>query len=130
MQREGLAVRARLLARVITRLYDEQLRPLGLTAAQLDVLCLVVAGQSTTVATLAGTLQMEASAVGEVVGALERDGRLERGEGERLTATRDGRRTLADAMPAWKRAQHAAADLLGPTGTRAITSHGVYTALW
>lgn len=133
--RESLAVRTRHLARIITRLYDEQLRPLELTADRFEILAVAISRAPVSTGELAGLLHLDAQGVGRTIESMAASGWLAWVEGPggstgAITATIEGRRLLEEAMPAWKRAQAAAADLLGPTGTRAITSQGVYTAIW
>jgi hypothetical protein len=84
-----IAVRLRLLNRVVTNLYDEALRPLKLKTAQMNIL--VVNGWL------------------EVV-----PGDDARAQPFRLTAS--GKRLIEKAVPAWEKAQRQAEKLLGEPG--------------
>lgn len=100
--------RIRTVARLITRAYDEALRPAGLKASQLAVLAAVDSLEAPSIAALSKALFMDRTTLtrnlrplmnaGLVV--LEEDGRAKT---TRLSAR--GQKSLAAAMPLWTRAQ-------------------------
>ena len=123
--RDCLAVRARLLARALGRVYDRALAPRGLTDAQLNLLAALGRLGPTPPARLGRALVMERSTVSRNLGPLLEAGWVEavardaRGvQGVALTTA--GRGTLADALPAWRAAQAEAAALLGQAGAEAL----------
>jgi DNA-binding MarR family transcriptional regulator len=116
-----IAVRLRLLNRVITNLYDEALRPLGLKVSQLNVL--VVTGKLGLArpARVCDLLQLDVSTLSRNVDRMMAKGWLEavpeedaRTQPFRLTES--GKRLLEKAVPAWEHAQEQAAELLGDEG--------------
>jgi DNA-binding MarR family transcriptional regulator len=120
--RDCIAVRLRLLNRVVTNVYDDALRPLGLKVSQLNIL--VVTGKLGLAqpAKVCDLLQLDASTLSRNVERMRAKGWVEVVPGEdartqpfRLTA--QGRRLLERAVPAWERAQMQAEELLGNEGT-------------
>ncbi len=115
---ECIAVRMRMLNRVVTNLYDEALRPLGIKVSQLNIL--VATGKMGTArpAEIGSHLQLDVSTLSRNVERMKARGWLEvvadedgRAQPFRLTA--EGRKLLAKAVPAWKKAQRQAQTLLG-----------------
>jgi DNA-binding MarR family transcriptional regulator len=113
-----IAVRLRMLNRVVTGFYDDALRDLGLKVSQLNIL--IVAGKLRLArpAQVCDILQMDASTLSRNVKPLQAHGWLElvpdedaRAQPFRLTA--QGRRLIEKAVPAWEQAQRQAAELLG-----------------
>jgi DNA-binding MarR family transcriptional regulator len=119
--RDCVAVRLRLLNRVITNLYDDALRSLGIKASQLHILVVTAKlglAQPTKVCEL---FQLDASTLSRNVERMRARGWLEvvpggdaRAQPFRLTA--QGRRMLERAFPAWEQAQRKAEVLLGEGG--------------
>lgn len=116
-----IAVRLRLVNRVITNLYDDALRPLGIKVSQFNIL--VVAGKLDLArpAQVCEILQLDTSTLSRNVERMRAKGWLEvvpaedaRMQPFRLTA--QGRRVLERAAPAWEQAQRKASELLGKEG--------------
>jgi DNA-binding MarR family transcriptional regulator len=116
-----IAGRMRLVNRVITGLYDNALRPLGLKASQFNIL--IVAGKLGLArpAKVCATLRLDASTLSRNVERMRTQGWVEvvpsedaRTQAFRLTA--QGKRLLERAAPAWKEAQKEAEQLLGEDG--------------
>ena len=123
--RNCIALRVRQLNRVITNVYDEALRPLGLKISQLNVLVATAKLRLAQPTKLCEILQMDASTLSRNVDRMRAKGWLEVMPGEdgrtqpfRLTPR--GTRLLEKSIPAWERAQHRATDLLGPDGVAAV----------
>jgi DNA-binding MarR family transcriptional regulator len=120
-----IATRLRLATRVITKVYDDALRPFGLTASQMALLA-VAAGrgiiQQAEVSTL---LQMDNSTLSRNLDRMRANGWLEKVAGEdarvhshRLTDS--GKALFERVMPAWRVAQRQAHKLLGESGVNAL----------
>jgi len=119
--RTCIAVRLRLLNRVVTNLYDDALRPLGLKVSQLNILIVTAKLGLARPAQVCDLLQLDASALSRNVERMRAHGWLEvvpdedaRTQPFRLTAL--GRRLIDKAVPAWEKAQRQAAELLGNEG--------------
>jgi DNA-binding MarR family transcriptional regulator len=120
--RTCIAVRLRLLNRVVTNLYDDALRPLSLKVSQLNILIVTAKLGLARPARVCEILQLDASTLSRNVERMRAHGWLEvvpdedaRAQPFRLTAR--GRRLIEKAFPAWERAQRRAGELLGDDGT-------------
>src|SRR3954471_23802859 len=121
ISRTCIAVRLRLLNRVVTNLYDDALRPLGLKVSQLNVLIVTAKLGLARPAQVCDVLQLDASTLSRNVRPLQAKGWLEvvpdedaRAQPFRLTL--QGKRLIEKAVPAWEEAQRQAAELLGQEG--------------
>jgi DNA-binding MarR family transcriptional regulator len=119
--RNCIAVRLRLLNRVVTNLYDDALRPLGLKVSQLNLLVVTAQLGLAQPAKVCDLLRLDTSTLSRNVERMRAKGWLEVVPGEdartqlfRLTA--QGRRLLERAVPAWEEAQRQAGELLGKDG--------------
>ena len=119
--RNCIAVRLRLLNRVVTNLYDDALRPLGLKVSQLNILVVTAKLGLAQPAKVCEILQLDTSTLSRNVERMRAKGWLEVVPGEdartqpfRLTA--HGKRLLERAAPAWEQAQQQAGELLGDEG--------------
>ena len=122
MAAECLCFRARRVSRLITRVYDEELRPLGIHATQLTLLnaiTLLEGSGGATMVTLADVLAMDQTTLSRNLRPLEVAGlvRTERLAEDRrvrvLRMTNVGARTVADALPLWERAHQRLLAALG-----------------
>ena len=118
MARECTAVRLRLLNRVVTNLYDETLRPLGLKVSQLNILVVTANLALARPAEVCRILHLEASTLSRNLERMRASGWVETVAGEdarsqpfRLTPA--GKRILEQAASAWEQGQRSANDLLG-----------------
>src|SRR3954467_1848660 len=121
ISRTCIAVRLRLLNRVVTNLYDAALRPLGLKVSQLNVLIVTARLGLARPAQVCEILQLDTSTLSPNVKPLQAHGWLEvvpdedaRTQPFRLTA--QGKRLIERAIPAWEEAQRQASELLGDEG--------------
>jgi DNA-binding MarR family transcriptional regulator len=121
-----IAVRLRLLNRVVTNLYDEALRPLGMKASQLNVLVVTAKLGVARPAKVCDLLHLDASTLSRNVERMVAKGWLEtvpeedaRTQPFRLTER--GKKLLDKAIPAWEQAQEQAAELLGEEGVALLT---------
>jgi DNA-binding MarR family transcriptional regulator len=121
VSRTCIAVRMRLLNRVITSFYEEALRPLGLKASQLNILIVTARLGLARPAKVCDILQLDASTLSRNVERMRAKGWLEvvpeedaRAQPFRLTES--GKRLLEKSLPAWQKGQQRAAELLGEQG--------------
>src|SRR6516162_5677970 len=119
--RTCIALRLRLLNRVVTNLSDDALRPLGLKVSQLNVLIVTAKLGLAQPAKVCDLLHLDTSTLSRNVERMRAKGWLEVVPGEdartqpfRLTA--QGKKLLERAVPAWEEAQRQATDLLGDEG--------------
>ena len=126
MGRSCLNLRVRIVSRVITGVYDDELRPLGIQASQLNLL-VTVAGMGPARRTEIGRyMHLDASTLTRNLRVMEKNGWIEaiadpsdrRGSPIRITSA--GQTLVAKAAPAWRRAQSKAAKLLGNDGKLAL----------
>ena len=124
--RTCIAVRLRLLNRVVTNLYDDALRPLGLKISQLNLLVVTAKLGLAQPAKVCDLLHLDTSTLSRNVERMRAKGWLEvvpaedaRTQPFRLTA--QGRRLLEKAVPAWEQAQRQAGELLGEDGVALLT---------
>jgi DNA-binding MarR family transcriptional regulator len=121
IDRTCIAVRLRLLNRVVTNLYDDALRPLGLKVSQLNILVVTARLGLARPAQVCDILQLGASTLSRNVKPLQAHGWLEvvpdedaRAQPFRLTP--QGKRLIEKAVPAWEQAQRQATEFLGSEG--------------
>lgn len=119
--RTCIAVRLRLLNRVVTNLYDDALRPLGLKVSQMNILVLTAKLGLARPAQVCDLLQLDTSTLSRNVERMRAQGWLEvvadedaRTQPFRLSS--QGKRLIEKAIPAWEEAQRQANELLGSEG--------------
>ncbi|MFV2007816.1 MAG: MarR family winged helix-turn-helix transcriptional regulator [Longimicrobiales bacterium] len=130
---ECLAVRTRLLNRTITGIYDDALRPHGVTVGQLNILVFVAKRGPLPAGDVARRLNMEKSTVSRNVRLMRENGWLDvesegSGHGRDLSLTEKGEALVEESLPAWKEAQTRAKAVLGQQGAASI--HSVGDAVW
>ena len=119
--RTCIAVRLRLLNRVVTNFYDDALRPLGLKVSQLNILIVTAKLGLARPAQVCEILQLDASTLSRNVKPLQAHGWLEVVPDEDARAqpfqlTPQGKRLIEKSVPAWEEAQRRAGELLGADG--------------
>lgn len=97
-------------ARVLTRRYDNRLRPLELTVAQFSVLSVVRGNPGKSINDLAGRIAMDRSTLTRNIDLLIAKGLVvkttaERGNGRICRLTDEGERRLDAAIPLWREAR-------------------------
>ncbi|MBT9317148.1 MarR family winged helix-turn-helix transcriptional regulator [Leptothoe spongobia] len=110
MTNDCIAMRLRQLNRIVTRLYDDALRPLGFTINQLNILATIVSRGPIPPGQLGQMLGMEKSTVSRTVDRMCKRGWIDVGPGkdkrsQSLKATSQGRQLLATAAPVWQELQ-------------------------
>lgn len=114
-------MRARRLARGLTRIYDEELRPIGIGSAQINLLVTLGAAGPVRASVIGAHLDIEKSTLSRTLARLEEQGLVHTDQDQRLSLTRAGEQVLKDARPAWQRAQTRAAAMLGERLTQALS---------
>jgi len=118
MAQECLIVRLRMLNRVVTNIYDDALRPLGMKASQLNVLVATALRGPVRPADICERLQLDPSTLSRNVERMKAKGWLEvvpdeDGRAQPIQLTAAGRRLLEQAQPAWEQAQQTVRNMLG-----------------
>ncbi len=121
--------RVRLVARVVSGIYDAALRECGIKGGQLTTLALLAYRSGISRADVHRHLAMDRSTVSRNLKVMRERGwieaRLHPKTGERIVEITDlGRRLLRDALPAWRAAQKETRHLLGAEGFQAIERLG------
>jgi len=123
--------KVRTAARLVTRAYDDALRPTGLRASQCAVLAAIAAqghgNNSMSITELAQAMSMDRSTLKRNVTPLEMLGLLNVGaEGWRrsrlLTITDKGKAALEAAVPLWEASQKRLKKMLGADGWSDVQS--------
>ena len=117
MSQECVARRLRQVNRTITRLYDDALRPYGLTVNQLNILAVILSEQQIRPGQLGQALGMEKSTVSRTVNRMASKGWLKVTAGkdsrtQLLSVTPSGQRLLLTVTPVWDTLQ---AGVLAPS---------------
>lgn len=110
MEKTCVCLSLRKATRVITRLYDRPLAPLGITAPQLSVLVTVVLEDGPTMARLANRLIVDPTTLTRILRPLLKGGLVKSTVGvdsrtRVITLTPRGHQTLRRAAPVWARVQ-------------------------
>lgn len=114
--------RARLLTRVLTGMYDDELRPFGLKATQLNLLVVVAQVGPVRRIEIGRMIHLDPSTLTRNLQVMLTNGWIEEvtdgedGRGLPLQATKSGKALLEEVSPAWKRAQTKAQKLIGVDG--------------
>jgi DNA-binding MarR family transcriptional regulator len=112
-----LGYRTRKLARTVTRLYNDRLRPLGLNLTEMNLLAAIAAQGAVQPARLGRAMALEKSTLSRNSSRLVERGWVEirdhpEGRGVLLALTARGNEMLLRAVPAWKHAQQRAQSLV------------------
>jgi DNA-binding MarR family transcriptional regulator len=123
--KECIAVRVRLLSRMVTHIYDSAMKPYGVKLNQITILSLVYLSGGIGFEALGRRLRMEKSTASRNVERLKKAGWLTvtlDGDDKRklLRITPSGERLLTDVHGAWEDAQKQAEELLGREGAAAV----------
>ena len=123
--RDCIAVRLRLANRVITKIYDDALRPFGLRVTQLSMLAVAESRGFLRQAEICAELQLDDSTLSRNLERMRINGWVEEAPGENgrerpYQLTAKGRKLLEKATPSWSDAQKKARELLGDSGVEAL----------
>ena len=116
--RACIATRLRMANRVITKVYDDALRPLGLKVSQMAMLAVAADRGLIRQSEVGAELQLDDSTLSRNLELMRANGWLEAVPGDDLRVhsyclTEVGRSLLNKALPAWRNAQREAKRLLG-----------------
>ena len=120
-----LATRVRQLSRIVTRVYDEAMRPLGITASQFTLLTQLAQQDAITAVEIGMSLDIEKSTLSRNLKRLLALGLIimdppagRRGRGLHLTPK--GQAVIKDAYPVWVEAQQRATSVLGSESRKTL----------
>jgi DNA-binding MarR family transcriptional regulator len=125
MVRECIAVRVRLINRVISALYDEALRPFGLRISQANILSAVAHMREARPADLSRILRIEKSTISRDVELMKQNGWLQSdpptgGRNQTIRLTSHGKKLLDKTQASWEKAQADTKLLIGVDGEAAL----------
>jgi DNA-binding MarR family transcriptional regulator len=105
-------------ARAVTHLYEQELRPAGLTSAQFTILQTLSIAGGVTQGQLGKILVMDSTSLTRTLAIMSSHGWLEKRPGQdrrerRLRLSRAGEKHLSAALPHWNRAQMRLQEALG-----------------
>lgn len=120
-----LMTRTRRISRVVTNVFDQELRAFGLNASQFSLLVLLAANEGASRADISRANHQERSTSTRNLQVVLDQGWAEertpeKGRRRPIFISKAGRNLLVAAMPAWRSAQAQAKRLLGETGAAAI----------
>ena len=115
---ECVAVRLRMLNRVVTNIYDDALRSLDLKVSQMNILVAAAKLGTARPIEVCEHLHLEVSTLSRNVERMRARGWLEvvpdnDGRSQPFRLTSQGRKLLEKAIPAWSKAQQQVKNLLG-----------------
>jgi DNA-binding MarR family transcriptional regulator len=122
-----LLMRARLISRVLTAIYDEELRPFGIVSPQFALLTIIFRIQPATRAEIGRYHHQDRSTLTRNLKILLSEGWTEEvqdegsGRGRPIVLTKAGKDLLVKGAPKWRVAQARAKALLGEGGMTTIT---------
>jgi DNA-binding MarR family transcriptional regulator len=120
-------MRTRLISRVLTGIYDEELRPFGINSPQFALLVVIFEIEPATRAEIGRYYHQDRSTLTRNLKIILSEGWAEEiedeagGRGRPIVLTKPGKDLLRTAAPAWRVAQAMAESLLGHDGVIAIT---------
>jgi DNA-binding MarR family transcriptional regulator len=123
--RDCIATRLRMANRVVTKVYDDALRPLGLTVSQMALLVVAEHRGLIRQSEVGAELQLDDSTLSRNLVRMQANGWLEEVSGEdarvhSFCLTQAGTALLDSAVPRWRHAQGKARRLLGDAGVHAL----------
>jgi len=112
-----LIMNTRKAARALTRRADHQLRSVGITAAQFNILGTLSTNSAASITEMASILAVDRTTLSRNLAVLERRKLVSAGPGDlarmrRITLTPEGRKTFEAALPIWQGAQQELRSLL------------------
>jgi DNA-binding MarR family transcriptional regulator len=115
---ECVAVRLRMLNRVVTNIYDDALRPIDLKVSQMNILVAAAKMGTARPIEVCEHLHLDVSTLSRNVERMTARGWLEvvpgeDGRSQPFRLTSQGRRLLEKAVPAWSKAQAQVKKVLG-----------------
>jgi DNA-binding MarR family transcriptional regulator len=123
--RDCLAVRARLIARAVSSLYDEAVAAHSITIAQLNLLAALGEVGPCSPRKLGEVLLLERSTVSRNLDLLMAKGLVEAVSSDakgirEVKLSSEGEKKIDEVLPAWRAAQKQACELIGTDAARAL----------
>ena len=120
-----LMTRARRISRVVTNLFDQEMRPFGINSSQFTLLVMIARMEGASRAEIGRANYQERSTSTRNLQLVLDQGWAEeivpeKGRSRPIVISQSGRDLLAAAMPAWRAAQAKAKRLLGDSGAEAL----------
>ena len=120
-----LLLNTRMAARAVTRRYDRELRPFGVTAAQFTILSTMSIHPDQSVTDLAKSIAMDRTTLSRNLDLLERKrliaGRdAEKGNGRLVSLSEEGAALVPKLLPVWRGLQNEMNALLGSDAMNAL----------
>lgn len=134
ISQECLAVRIRTLNRLITSVYDEELRSVGLRVSQLNLLVAIGTQEEISAKKICEILSLDESTMSRDLGLLLKNGWVSTKPSKSdkrakiLKLTSSGQKKVSAAESGWNRAQLRAQERLSKDSTDAIQS--IVNTLW
>lgn len=115
--RECIASRIRRLNRIITSVYDEVLRSLGITLNQLNILVFLSHKENASLSEIAEGLKLEISTASRNLNRLRKSKTIEVQTGNdarvrQFRVSKKGKQLIMKALPLWRKAQKKASEIL------------------
>lgn len=128
-----IAVRVRLLNRVICGVFDEVLRPFGMKVSQMNIMVAVSLTGPVKPSQVCEALQMDPSTFSRNAERMRKQGWLEYlpGEDQRshtVQVTASGLKLIEDCLTAWQEAQNRVKSMIGEEQAQALNA--IADALW
>lgn len=124
--RDCLVTRTRRISRVLTGIYDQELRPFGINSPQFSLLVVISRLGPVSRAEIGRHNHQDRSTLTRNLQLILSEGWVEEirhatgGRGRPIVLTRSGKDLLTRAAPAWRKAQVQAKAILGETGVNAV----------
>ena len=120
-----IADKLRLINRVITSIYDDAFRSLGITMNQMNIMMVVAKFEPSNPSQVGKWLHMEKSTLSRNVNLMAKNGWLQttplgHGRSLEIRLTRQGRALLRKGTPYWEKAQDRVGSLLKPQGVEEV----------
>jgi DNA-binding MarR family transcriptional regulator len=121
-----MLMRTRLISRVLTTIYDEELRPFGIVSPQFALLAIISEMEPATRAEIGRYHHQDRSTLTRNLKIILSEGWVEEVQGEKggrrkpIVLTPAGKDLLVKGAPAWRVAQAQAKALLGKDGVAAV----------
>lgn len=120
----------RKLSRIVTSIYDDELRPHGIKGSQLNLLVVIAKAGPVRRSAIGRHAAIDRSTLTRNLAVMAANGWIEEvtaqadGRGHPLRITKDGQQLIEDASPAWQRAQRRAGKALGGDRMAALRPSG------
>ncbi|MEE9238021.1 MAG: MarR family winged helix-turn-helix transcriptional regulator [Thermodesulfobacteriota bacterium] len=120
-----IADKLRLINRVITSIYDDAFRPLGITINQMNIIVVVAKFEPANLNQVGKWLHMEKSTLSRNISLMTKNGWLQtaplgHGRSLEIRLTRQGRALLKKGTPYWEKAQDRVGSMLKKQGVEEV----------